>query len=149
MGKNVLTAVIAGFLIFCVAGVVAAHEGMEHGSKHMDEAMVKQHNMMDMYAQAQSKINESLQKSDAKAVEAEARKILVTISALKAATPHKNLNERKALQQIAAAFEADVKKTVAAAKKGILPGQNQPSQRWRKDATNAMRSFAISIFTGR
>lgn len=118
MNKKIETAVIVGFLLYSVAGVVAAQEGMEHGRMHMDEAMVKQHHMMDMYAQAQAKINEALQKSDAKAVEAEAQKILETIPALKAATPHKNLKERKALRQIAAAFEADVKKTVAAAKKG-------------------------------
>ena len=122
MVKNVATAVIAGFQLFSVAGVVAAQEGMEHGRMNMDEAMVKQHHMMDMYAQAQAKINESLQKSDVKAVEAEALKILETIPALKAATPHKNLKERKSLWQIAAAFEADIKKTVAAAKKGNFAG---------------------------
>src|SRR6266542_6336206 len=105
MGKNVAMAVIAGFLLFSVAGVVAAQQGMEHGGMHMDEAMAKQHHMMGMYAQAQAKISEALQKSDAKAVEAESRKILVTIPTLKAATPHKNLKERKALVPIAAAFE--------------------------------------------
>ena len=120
--KNVATALITGFLFFSVAGVVAANEGMEHGGKHMDEAMAKQHHMMAMYAQVQGKINEALRKSDAKAVEAEARKILVTIPDLKAAKPHKNLKQRKALRQIAVAFEADIKKTVAAAKKGHFAG---------------------------
>jgi cytochrome c556 len=120
--KNIATAVITGFLLFSVAGVVAANEGMEHGGKHMDEAMAKQHHMMAMYAQVQVKINESLRKSDAKAVEAEARKILVTIPDLKAAKPHKNLKQRKALRQIAVAFEADIKKTVAAVKKADIAG---------------------------
>jgi len=122
MNKKIETVVIAGFLLFSVAGVVAAQEGMEHDRMHMDEVMVKQHHMMYMYAQAQAKINESLRKGDAKVAEVEARKILETIPALKAATPHKNLKERKALRQIAAAFEADVKKTVAAAKKGDFAG---------------------------
>lgn len=116
--KNIATAVITGFLVFSVAEVVAANEGMEHGSKHMSEAMAKQHHMMAMYVQAQVKINDSLRKSDARTVEAEAGKILVTIPDLKAAKPHKNLSQRKAMRQIAVAFEADIKMTVAAAKKG-------------------------------
>lgn len=122
MSNNVATAVMVGFLFISVVGVVFAHGGMEHGNMHRDEAMVKQHHMMDMYAQTQAKINESLRKHDAKAAEVEAGKILATIPTLKALTPHKNLKEQKALPKIAAAFEANMKTVEAKAKKGDIAG---------------------------
>lgn len=82
----------------------------------MDKSMARQHRMMAMYAQAQAKINESLQKRDAVTVEAETRKILTTIPDLKKARPHKNFKERTEMARIAAAFEKDLKTTLARVK---------------------------------
>ena len=85
---------------------------MEHNAMHAEEHMATQHSLMAMYAQAQAKINEALQKGDTAVVKAETRKLLATIPELKKITPHKNRNGQKAIGQIAAAFEAELKTTL-------------------------------------
>lgn len=55
--KNVAMAVITGILLISVTWVVAANDGMEHSNMHRDEAMLKQHQIMALYAQMQWRIN--------------------------------------------------------------------------------------------
>jgi len=116
MRKGIVLTVMAGLISSMYAHAVPVHEGMEHGGMHMDKSMARQHRMMAMYAQAQAKINESLQKRDTVTVEAETRKILTTIPDLKKARPHKNFKERTEMARIAAAFEKDLKTTLARVK---------------------------------
>lgn len=129
MRKRIILAAIAGTIFAMYVQAVPVHGKMEHGGMHMDESMARQHRMMAMYAQAQAKINESLQKRDAKTVGAETRKILATIPDLKKARPHKNLKERTEMVRIAAAFENDLKTTVARSSKGDLVGARKAFNR--------------------
>jgi hypothetical protein len=50
IGKNVALTTITGFPIGSVAGVVAANTGMVHGNMQRDEAMVKQHQKIGLFA---------------------------------------------------------------------------------------------------
>jgi len=141
IGRNFAMAVITAILIVIVSGEVAASEGMEHGNMHRDEEMAKQHHMMSLYAQVQWKINESLRKRDAKAVEIEAGKILITVPMLKAMTPHKNLKEQKVLPKIAALFEVEMKAVAAKAKKGDLTGAKSAFRRAEKRCDECHTKF--------
>ena len=138
---NITMAVITGILLVSVSGVFAANEGIVHRNMHGDETMVKQHQMMGLYAQTQWRINESLRNRDAKAVEIEAGKILVTVPALKAMTPHKNLKEQKALPKIAALFEVEIKAVAARAKKGDLAGAKAAFRRAEKRCDECHAKF--------
>lgn len=114
-------AIVVGLLctLLSLHGGAFAHEGEQHRKKHkVDPQMEKLHKMMPLYAQAQAKINEALEKRDAATVEAESGKILATTPDLKNIKPHKNLKQMKTLREIASAFEGDVKATAAGAKKG-------------------------------
>lgn len=105
-----------------IHGSAFAHGVEKHGKNHRDAQMDRFHKMMPMYAQAQAKINEALNKGDAAAAEAEAEKILATIPDLKKSKPHKNLEKIATFKKIADAFGADVTTTADMAKKGDLAG---------------------------
>lgn len=113
-------------LMVCVLtmihGGAFAHGGEKHGTNHSDAQMDRFHKMMPMYAQAQAKINEALNKGDAAAAEAEAQQILATIPDLKKSKPHKNLKKLDTFKKIADAFGTDVKTTADMAKTGDFVG---------------------------
>ncbi len=113
--KRITVITVTAFLL--LPGVAFAQEGEKHMKNHkQDVQMGKLHRMMPMYAQAQAKINDALEKGDASTVAKETRKILATIPDLKRAKPHKNLQELKAMGKIASAFEEDIRNTAALAK---------------------------------
>lgn len=116
----------ATLLMVCVLamthGGAFAHGVEKHGKNHSDAQMDRFHKMMPMYAQAQAKINEALNKGDASAVEAGAQQILATIPDLKKSKPHKNLKKLGTFKIIADAFGMDVKTTADMAKKGDFVG---------------------------
>lgn len=105
-----------------IHGGAFAHGVEKHGKHHRDAQMDRFHKMMPMYAQAQAKINEALNKGDAAAAEAEAQQILATIPDLKKSKPHKNLKKLGTFKKIADAFGTDVKTTADMAKKGDFVG---------------------------
>jgi len=141
MRKSIVLAVIAGSFTSMTAHAVPVHGGMEHGGMHMDESMARQHRMMALYAESQAKIIESLEKRDALSVEAETRKILATIPELKKAKPHKNLNERKEMVRIAAAFENDLKTTLVRAHKKDFGGARQAFTRAQQKCSACHAKF--------
>jgi hypothetical protein len=105
-------ALITGIVSISAFRPVPVHAQMEHSGMHTEKHMAAQHRLMATYAQAQAKINEALQKGDAAVVKAETRKLLATIPELKKITPHKYRKGQKAIGEIAAAFEADMKTTL-------------------------------------
>ena len=114
--KRVLAIIICASLL--VQGGALAHEGEMHEAHKDDPYMQKLHDMMPKYAIASTKLETALEKKDVAAVEAEAGKMLATVSQLKKSKPHKNLSQLKTYRSIAASFERDLKETVELAKKG-------------------------------
>jgi cysteinyl-tRNA synthetase len=115
MRTSIVAALITGLISFICFRQVPVHAHMEHSGMHTDEPMAAQHRLMVLYAQSRTEINESLKKGDARAIEAETRKLLSTIPELKKVKSHKNRKSQKAMRRIAAAFEADLKTTAARA----------------------------------
>jgi hypothetical protein len=114
---------ITATVFFLHQGLVFAYEGEDHQQMHkVNGTMARLHKIMPMYAQAQARINAALEKRDAAMVEKETGKILATITDLKKAKPHKNLQELRAMRRIASAFEEDVRKTALLIKKRDFSG---------------------------
>jgi cytochrome c556 len=120
-GEIITTALITSSVLFITAAAFA-HEVMGHEEMEMNDAMAKQHKLMAMFGQVQAGINESLQKGDAAAVEAGARKILAASPDLKKLKPHKNRKDFKLLHKLEDLFEKDMAAVAAKAEKGDLAG---------------------------
>jgi len=122
MRMIIASTLISGIVSFTVFRPVPVHALMEHSGMHAEVHMAAQHRLMATYAQAQAKIKEALEKANAEVVQNEIKKLLATIPELRKVTPHKNRKGQKAIERIAAAFEADLKTTAARAAKRDLAG---------------------------
>lgn len=117
-------------VIMCLAlvmsalyGVAFAHGTEMHGEMaKTDMQMHKLHAMMPTFAVASAKLKLALEKGNATAVAAEARKILVALPDLKKSQPHKNVAQREIFVKFATNLEKSVTTTVSLAKKGDLAG---------------------------
>jgi len=104
-------------------GQALAHGTEKHGkSKPADAQMKKLHDMMPMFSVASAKLETALEKGDAAAVEAEARRILAALPDLKKSKPHKNVKQRDKFVELAKKQEETVTVTVELAKKGDFSG---------------------------
>jgi cytochrome c556 len=139
-GEIIATALITSSVLFITAAAFA-HEVMGHGEMEMDEAMVRQHKLMAMFAQVQAVIKEPLQKGDTTAVEAGTRKILSACPDLKKLKPHKNVNELKLLHKLENSFEKDMIAVAEKAEKGDLTGARDAFRKAEKTCNECHAKF--------
>jgi len=110
-------------LVLGAYGQALAHGTEKHGkAAPADAQMKKMHAMMPMFSLASARLETSLEKGDAAAVESEAGKMLAAIPDLKKSKPHKNIKQRKEFVELATKMERNLTSTVELAKSGDLAG---------------------------